>query len=346
MEAIIINIIIAILIFGVLIFIHELGHFTWARIFGVKIYEFSIGMGPKLISRESRKTSIAYSLRALPIGGFVRMAGEDDESDDPDALNRKPVWQRMIIISAGAAMNLLLGLIIMCLVSVTAKNLGSTTIYRFISDDASTQVSGLRENDKILKIGNAKVHTATDMVYEVMYSAAEPVDVTVLRDGEKLVVGDVMFPTITEQRHVFGDVDFYVYSVEKNPGSIVYQSWFNSISSMKMIWTSIIDLIRGKYGVSDMSGPVGVTTAVAEAASSGIHDLLYLTAIITINLGIFNLLPFPALDGGHILFLIIELIIRRPVPQKVQAYVNLAGMALLMTLMAVVTFMDIGKLVH
>ena len=346
MEAIIINIIIAILIFGVLIFIHELGHFTWARIFGVKIYEFSIGMGPKLISRESKKTSIAYSLRALPIGGFVRMAGEDDESDDPDALNRKPVWQRMIIISAGAAMNLLLGLIIMCLVSVTAKNLGSTTIYRFISDNASTQVSGLRENDKILKIGNAKVHTATDMVYEVMYSAAEPVDVTVLRDGEKLVVGDVVFPTITEQGHVFGDVDFYVYSVEKNPGSIVYQSWFNSISSMKMIWTSIIDLIRGKYGVSDMSGPVGVTTAVAEAASSGIHDLLYLTAIITINLGIFNLLPFPALDGGHILFLIIELIIRRPVPQKVQAYVNLAGMALLMTLMAVVTFMDIGKLVH
>nr|MCR5263004.1 M50 family metallopeptidase [Clostridiales bacterium] len=318
----------------------------WARVFKVRIFEFSIGMGPKLISKKSEKTGISYSLRALPIGGFVQMEGEDEESDDPDALNKKPVWQRMIIISAGAVMNLLLGFIIMCLVSATARNLGSTVVYKFADESASTRASGLMEGDRIIKVGKANVHTATDMVYEIMYSAAEPVDITVERNGETLVLSGVNFPTITEQGHVFGDVDFYVYSVEKTFGNIVHQSWFNSISSMKMIWTSLIDLARGKYGVSDMSGPVGVTTAVAEAASSGIHDLLYLTAIITINLGIFNLLPFPALDGGHILFLIIELIIRRPVPVKVQSYVNLAGMALLLALMAVVTFQDIGKLIH
>ena len=302
-------------------------------------------MGPKLFSRKSTKTEISYSIRALPIGGFVSMAGEDSESDDPNALNRKPVWQRMIIISAGAVMNLLLGLIIMCLVSATAKNLGSTVIYKFADEDALTQSSGLMENDRILKIGSNKVHTATDMVYEIMYNGAEPVDVTVMRGEERMTLTDVRFPTVIEQGHVFGDVDFYVYSVEKTFVSVVYQSFWNSISSMKMIWTSLIDLARGKYGVSDMSGPVGVTTAVAEAASSGIHDLLYLTAIITINLGIFNLLPFPALDGGHILFLIIELIIGRPVPTKIQSYVNLAGMALLLLLMVVVTFQDIGKLI-
>ena len=311
----------------------------------MKIFEFSIGMGPKLISKQSEKTGIAYSLRALPIGGFVQMAGEDDESDDPNALNKKPVWQRMIIISAGAVMNLLLGFIIMCLVSLSARNLGSTQIYKFAVEDSTTQASGLMENDIIVKVGESKVHTATDMVYEIMYGAVDPIDITVIRDGETVEIPDVRFPTIIEQGHVFGDVDFYVRPVEKNFVSIIHQSWFNSISSMKMIWMSLIDLARGKYSVSDMSGPVGVTTAVAEAASSGIHDLLYLTAIITINLGIFNLLPFPALDGGHILFLLIELVIRRPVPVKVQSYVNLAGMALLMVLMAGVTFQDIGRLI-
>nr|MCR5263415.1 site-2 protease family protein [Clostridiales bacterium] len=166
-EAITINIVIAILIFGILIFIHELGHYTWARVFKVRIFEFSIGMGPKLISKKSEKTGISYSLRALPIGGFVQMEGEDEESDDPDALNKKPVWQRMIIISAGAVMNLLLGFIIMCLVSATARNLGSTVVYKFADESASTRASGLMEGDRIIKVGKANVHTATDMVYEI-----------------------------------------------------------------------------------------------------------------------------------------------------------------------------------
>ena len=336
----------ALLIFGAFILIHELGHFFWARRFGVTVIEFSIGMGPKLISKVSEKTGTRWSLRLFPVGGFVSMAGEEEDSDDPDSLDRKPVWQRGMIMAAGAAMNLLLGVILMCAVSATAESLGSTRIYGFTSEDAKTYLSGLRTDDRIISVGRARVHTATELVYEIMYGGTKPLDITVERDGETIVIEDVEFPTFTEAGLTFGNVDFFVWPEEKNFVNVVKQSWFNSMSSMKMIWTSIIDLMRGKYGLDDMSGPVGVTTAISEAADEGAYDLLYLCAVITLNLGIFNLLPFPALDGGQIFFLIIELIRRKPVPRKIQGYINMAGLALLLLLMVVVTFKDILKLIN
>lgn len=332
-----------------LIFIHELGHYLMARRFHVTIKEFAIGMGPRLISRTSKKTGIAYSLRLLPIGGFVSMAGEDESSEDAGALNNKPVWQRLLITSAGAIMNILLGLILMGAVVLTSQSLGSTTIHSFQSEnpeDSSTYVSGLREGDKIVKIGGTSVHVATDMVYEIMHDATKPIDVTVKRDGETITISDVEFPTVVSSGVTFGTVDFFVYSMAKTPLNIVKQAFWQSMSSVKMIWESLIDLVTGKYSIKEMSGPVGVTTAIGEAADEGTTDLLYLCALITLNLGIFNLLPLPALDGGRIVFQLVELVRGKPIKPEIEGYVHFAGIVLLMLLMVIVSFNDVMRLIN
>jgi Predicted membrane-associated Zn-dependent proteases 1 len=340
------TIILTVLILGVLITVHELGHYSAARIFKVSIREFAIGMGPKILRRTSKKTGIVYSLRLFPIGGFVNMVGEDESADvnDQGALSNKPVWQRMIITVSGAVMNLVLGILIMSIVILSTPTLGSTTIIKFNEETAVSSESGLMVGDEIYKIKNSRVHIANELVYEIMRNGTEPVEVTVIRNGQKIVVYDVNFPVISSQGHDYGKVDFYVNSVPKNFITVITHSYFQSISSMKMIWQSFSDLIGGKYGLEDMSGPVGVTTAVGEAKEAGGNNLLYLSAIITLNLGIFNLLPLPALDGGRLIFQIIELIRRKPIKPEYEGYVHFAGIVLLMMLMLVVTYQDIIKL--
>lgn len=340
-----VNILIAVLVFGFLILIHEFGHYITARIFKVSIKEAAIGMGPKLISRKAKKTGIVYSLRLFPIGGFVSMVGEDEASDDAGALNRKPVWQRLIITVAGAAMNFLLGIILMCILAGMAQSIGSTTIYSFQTEDAKTQQEGLMAGDKIVKIGNKNVHIATDLVYTVMHDATEPVDVTVIRDGERIVISDVEFPTTVSSSLLIGTVDFYVVGLQKTPVNVVRQAYYQSCSSIRMIWDSFGDLLSGKYGVEEVSGPVGVTSAIGDAAEEGAYDLLYLCALISLNLGIVNLLPLPALDGGRVLFLLIELVRRKPVKPEIEGYVHFAGIVLLMVLMVLITFKDVFQLI-
>ncbi|MDD6800524.1 MAG: M50 family metallopeptidase [Firmicutes bacterium] len=343
-ERVLIYIVLALLIFSVLIFIHELGHYIFARLFKVSIKEFSIGMGPKLVSKVSKKTGIAYSIRILPIGGFVSMVGEDEESEDENALNRKPVWQRMIITAAGAAMNLLLGILLTCIIVVSSKTLGSTTILRFADENSVSQESGLRVGDKIVKIGDANTHISYDLVFEIMREGIEPIDVTVIRGGKKLVVEDVVFPTVSEQGTMFGDADFYVAAEEKNFVNVVKHSWYQSCASIKLIWTSLIDLITGRYGIEQMSGPVGMTSAIGDAAKSGFGSLLSLTALITLNLGIFNIIPLPALDGGRLVFMVIELIRGKPIKPEYEGYVHFAGIVLFMALMVFVTYKDLMRL--
>jgi len=340
----IIKIVLALIVFGVLIFIHELGHYLTARMFKVAIKEFSIGMGPKLISRPSKKTGIVYSVRALPIGGFVSMVGEDEESFDENALNRKPVWQRMIINVAGAFMNLLLGVLIMSVLVVSSPSLGSTTISRFTGANALSEQSGLKVGDTITKVGKTNVHISYDLVYEIMQKGTEPLDITVIRNGEKTVIEDVVFPTMSDSGVLFGKADFKVTTEDKTIVSVAKHAFYQSFASIKLIWQSLIDLVTGKYGVEQMSGPVGVTTAIGEAVDSGSTDLAYLAALISLNLGIFNLLPIPALDGGRLVFLIIELIRRKPIKPTYEAYVHFVGIVVLMLLMLFVTYNDIVKL--
>ena len=301
-------------------------------------------MGPKLISKRSKKSGILYSVRAFPIGGFVSMVGEDEESDDVNALNRKPVWQRMVITVAGAAMNLIIGFILMTVVVITSTSIGGTTILRFAEDNALSEQSGLMIGDEIVKVGDTRVHIASELAYEIMRNGVEPLDITVRRDGELVEIKDVQFPTIIEQGIEFGMTDFIVLAEEKTVGNVIEQSFYRSVSTVKMIWQSLLDLVTGRYGLEQMSGPVGVTAVVSEAAKSSFTDYLYLVVVITINLGIFNLLPLPALDGGRLIFQIIELIRRRPVKPEFEGYVHFVGIVLLMLLMVVITFKDVMKL--
>lgn len=272
------------------------------------------------------------------------MAGEDEESGDVNALNRKPVWQRMVITVAGAAMNLIIGFILMTVVVITSTSIGGTTILRFAEDNTLSEQSGLMIGDEIVKVGDTRVHIASELAYEIMRNGVEPLDITVRRDGEIVEIKDVQFPTIIEQGIQFGMTDFIVLAEEKTFANVIEQSFYRSISTVKMIWQSLIDLITGRYGLEQMSGPVGITAVVSEVAKSSFTDYLYLVVVITINLGIFNLLPLPALDGGRLIFQIIELIRRRPVKPEFEGYVHFIGIVLLMLLMVVITFKDVMNL--
>lgn len=340
----ILYILLTILTFSVLILIHELGHYLMARLFETTIKEFAIGMGPKLVSRRSSKTGIVYSLRAFPIGGFVSMAGEDEESDDINALNRKPIWQRMLITVAGATMNLLLGLILMLVVVLTSQRICGTTVMKF-ADNSSSEQCGLKIEDEILKVGNARVHTAAELAYEIMRNGTEPISLTVRRGSETIVLENVTFPTTISDGIKYGLADFRTADEAKTLGNVLEQTYFRSLSTVKMIWQGLLDLLTGRYGLEQVSGPVGVTGAVSEAAKTGANNFLYLVVVITMNLGIFNLLPLPALDGGRLMFQIIELIRRKPIKQEVEGYVHFVGIVLLLLLMIAVTFKDVINLI-
>jgi len=336
-----IYVLIAILLFGVLILIHELGHFLTARLFKVKVNEFSIGMGPKIISKKSNKTGTAYSLRALPIGGFVAMEGEDTSSDDEGSFSKKPVWQRIIITAAGAVSNILIGMIVMTVFTATTSPV-STTIAQLNDGAMSGEV--LMVGDKITRIGNLNTYTGNDVVYAVSRYGVEETNVTVIRDGEERTFA-VTFGTTTEEGHVFGKCDFKLWREKDidNGGffTTIGHSLAQSRLMIRMVVDSLGDLIVGKYGIKDLSGPVGVTKVVSDAARENNGTVWLYFVLIAMNLGVVNLLPFPALDGGRILFMLIELIIRKPVPQKIEATIHAVGMVLLLVLMAVITLKDV-----
>lgn len=333
-------VILAILAFGLLIFVHEGGHFIAARIFKVTIYEFSIGMGPRLFSKKSEKTGTEYSLRAFPIGGFVSMAGEDEESDDPNAFNKKPVWQRLIITVAGAATNLLIGFIVTAFLVGSSVRLGGTTVAGF-AENAASQQAGLTVGDEITEVAGKNVHIADDLLYEIMRLGIEPVDLTVIRDGEEIVIEDVRFPQISESGVAFGINDFQIFAVEKNFANLCKHTLWRSAYTVRMVWESLYDLITGRYGVEAVSGPVGVTEALTEAAETSTYSFVSLLTVISINLGVMNLLPLPALDGGRIVLLLVELVRRKPLKPQIEAYINGAGLAVLLLLMAIICVKDI-----
>ena len=262
-------ILLTIVTFSLLILIHETGHFMTARAFGVTVREFAIGMGPKLISHKSKKNGIVYSLRAFPIGGFVTMAGEDEDSEDENALNKKPVWKRMVITAAGAVMNIILGIILMLVVVTSSPRICGTTVLRFAENGALSDKSGLMIGDEILKVENARVHTAAELAYEIMRNGTEPLELTVKRNSEKIVLENVTFPTIVSGGIKYGLADFNTAEEEKTVGNVLEQTYFRSISTIKMIWQGLLDLVTGRYGFEQVSGPVGFTGAVKRGREVG-----------------------------------------------------------------------------
>lgn len=336
--------ILTIFIFGILVLVHEGGHFLVARANGIAVEEFAVGMGPKILSRVSKKSGIRYSLRLLPIGGFVSMAGEEEESDNPNAFCNKSVWRRILTILAGPLTNILIGVLCMVILVCASGRLASTTVAEFADESKSS--AWLKEGDKIVLVGGVPVHTGNELVYEIMNSGYEPVDVVVMRDGKKVTLESVEFPTFSEAGATFGDVDFKPYAEAKTFENIVKHAFFRSLSTIKMIWDSIIDMIRGRYGIEAVSGPIGITETVGTTVKNGgFMNLLYLFVVLAMNLGVVNLLPIPALDGGRLLFLIIEGIAGRPINRKVEGYINGAGLIILFTLMILISCKDIFTLI-
>lgn len=332
-----------------MIFVHEFGHYFFARLFKVKIHEFSIGMGPKIIQYKSKKTGINYAVSAVPIGGYVAMAGENDESDDPNSFDKKPAWQRFIITVAGAAVNITVGFIVL-IIYTSLVNIGGTVVGEFVPEtdtgyEISTEDQGLMIYDRIIEVDGRRVAIADQLSYEIMRRGHEPIDLTVLRNGERIVLEDVTFPTISESGQTFGMMDFKVFRAEKTVGSVLNYSFAKGVLMLRMCYESIADLITGRYSFEAVSGPVGISTAIGDAAKAGVEPLLYLTALISINLGVMNLLPIPALDGGRILTILIEMITRKRLPVKVEGVINAVGLVLLLGLSAVILVKDVLQLI-
>jgi len=348
-----VTVIATVLVFGFLIFIHEFGHYITARIFHVKIEEFSIGMGPRLLWYDSKKTGIRYSLAMLPIGGYVAMPGEDGEdesfADEPNTFGKKPAWQRFIITAAGATVNIVAGFLAMILLTSLIK-IGDTTVGEF-HDTADTgfeitsKESGLMVGDRIISVDGKGVAILDELSYEIMRRGNKPVDLTVDRNGEIIELYDVVFPKQTESGQEFGIMDFKVFAVDKTFGSVMRYSWHKSVLIVRMCWESIFDLITGRYTFAAVSGPVGISSAIGDAVSQGFTSLLYIAVIISINLGVMNLLPIPALDGGRLLTILIEMITRKKLPPKVEGWINGIGLILLLGLSFVVMVKDIFQLI-
>lgn len=440
-------ILIGVLLFELIIFIHEFGHFITAKKSGIKVNEFSLGMGPKIFSFGKGETK--YSLRVFPIGGFCAMEGEDEESPEPRAFNNAKVWKRMIVVIAGAVMNIILGFVLMFVVVVQQDSYSSTEVQSFPATSFSS-CTGLQSGDVIKEINGYGISTSMDFNYPISTAELKTVDgstleiykedcgnnlynmavslvqdknnklsdeqvskvnellskstneivkakskedafsvyenyykkindacgikdykvekiveketrkrytadILVERNGEEKLLKNVQFFTYTTKDNSDPQVsiDFYVKPIEKTFGSVISQTFKQTISTCKMIYASLGGLLTGKFGLKDMSGPIGiasaVTTVASESLSSGfmsaVNSIIYVMMIITVNLGLFNMLPFPALDGGRFVFLIIEAIRGKSVPRKVEAIVNGIGMGLLILLMILITANDIFKLI-
>lgn len=344
------TILITILLFGILIFVHELGHYIAARAFGVGVDEFSLGMGPKIFSIKGKYNP--FTVRWLPIGGYVSMIGETDEEQDPErakvALNRKPRWQRCIVMLAGVFMNFMLAFLVMFFIVVSSDRFASTKIAVFndnaTSNQGPTDENRLMADDEIIEVNGSRVYVYFDMAYKIMSDGIEPVDLVVKRGGREVKLTDVVFPETTSQGVLFGDIDFKVYGLENNFKETLYQTFFQPLSIFRVTVGSLGDAISGRYGIQGVSGPVGITSQVGEAASSGLASLASLLVMLSMSIAVFNLLPVPALDGGRVLLLIIESIIRKPLPKKIENTAIAASMALLLLLIFAVTVKDISGL--
>ena len=376
----IITILSALLVFSAVIAIHEFGHFAVAKLCGIQVNEFSIGMGPVLWKKNHKGTQ--YSLRALPVGGFVALEGEESpESQQAEAsrdareddfssskhdlnilstesdgevqkkpagipLNEAPVWQRMLVMVAGAVMNFVLGfMVLVVLIAAQNEPITSKTIYA-IQDGALCGQTGLQAGDKVLAVNGRRCFVANDILYELVRTKAYSADFTVLRDGKKVQLPGVQFDTWQDDNgETHMSIGFSVYGLEKTPGNVLREAGNSVLYYGRIVFTSLVDLVRGRENINNLSGPVGIVSAIGQAASYGWQDLLELLALITVNLGILNLLPFPALDGGKVVFLFIEGVTGHAVPEKLQSVLTLATFGLLFGLMLFATYNDILRLI-
>ncbi len=338
--------ILAIFLFGVIIAIHEFGHFSFAKLFDVQVNEFSLGMGPRILKKKKGETE--YSLRLLPIGGFVSMEGEDEDSENPRAFNNKPAWQRFIIVAAGAILNLILGVVVVGICLSCGDLVGSRQIHSFMEESVSDK-TGLQAGDEIIKINNTHVYSSQGVAFNMVRDTDNKLDITVIRDGKKVLLKNVEFKQFEFEGRKYIQQDFYIVGEEPDVFNVVKNAVLDSASIVQMVRLSLVDIVTGKYGMKDVSGPIGTISAIAESTaepeklSDKLLTALNFLSMITINVGMFNLLPLPALDGGRLFFILLEIIRRKPIPAKKEGLVHTIGLVLLLALMVVISINDVIK---
>ena len=332
----------AILIFALMIFVHEFGHFIVAKLVGIRVLEFAIGMGPKVLSWGKGETR--YSIRIIPIGGFCAMEGEDKDSNDPKAINNKPAWQRLLVLAAGAFMNILLGFMLLLFMMAQGSHM-ATNVIGMVESGSAAYESGLMPGDEILKVSGKRTNIAAEVTWEAGRRGAEETEFLVKRGAEKISV--LVTPRETDGAYRFG---FTLANVENNFGHSLKTAYHGTFFYGKLIISSIVDLFRGKVEITQLSGPIGIVSeigsAVQETAKTGMEgflNLINLAVLLTINLGIFNLLPIPALDGGRIFFVLVEMIIGKKIPPEKEGMIHFAGFAILILLSVMVAVMDVLK---
>ena len=343
---------IAILIFGLLIAVHELGHFTAAKLSGVKVLEFSIGMGPAIFKKQKGET--LYALRCIPFGGFCAMEGEDGGSDDPRSFANQRVWKRLVILVAGSFMNFLTGFLIVLILFSSAAAFRAPVIEKFMDGCPYESADGLQAGDRFLRIDGKAVRQYYD-VGELLSRGGEEHDLVLLRDGRRVRLENYPIVPVSyegQEQKMYG---FYFGLDEPTAVNKLRYSWATTMEFVDMVWDALRQLVSGMVSVNDLSGPVGIvdlmaeTGEQAESVSDGLYSIFYLGAFIAVNLAVMNMLPIPALDGGRVFFLlvtaVIEAVARKKLNPKYEGYVHAAGMILLLGLMAYIMFHDIFRIV-
>ncbi len=342
-------ILIAILLFGVLIVVHEAGHFTAAKLCGVRVNEFAVGMGPAIIKRKKGETD--YSLRCIPIGGYCAMAGEDEESEDPRAFTNQPAWKRLIILVAGSLMNFLLGMLIIAILFAPAQAFISPVIASFA--DNCPYDGPLQVGDRFYSVDGHRIYQYYDFT-DYMDKNGPVHDIVVIRDGHRFKLDDfsmekLLYEGETQKRYGFS------FGYEEATFTVKFRNvWNTSMEFVRWVWAGLAELVSGNVSVNDISGPVGIVDMIAEtgeqaeSTSDAFYSIFYLGAFIAINLAVMNMLPIPALDGGRVFLLIvtavIEKIIGKKLDPKYEGYIHAAGMVLLLAFMAFIMFNDVLKL--
>lgn len=377
--------IVTIVMFLIMVSLHEFGHYIVARVLDFKILEYAIGFGPAIFKRE--KNSILYSVRVVPFGGYCKFEGEDEESSDPRAFSNRPVWRRILVVAAGGVFNIILGFLIFMVIMPSLSPV-STNVINSVVENSYLEQCGVQPGDKIIEIDGKNISFYNDItLYTSNLSGDEEIDLTVKRNGEKLdftvkpteqkitynytdegveyisaINGeeemqlipysenllkqeDLIGKSQVQTRYIIG---FVPQTQDITALNIWGNAWNNTKFVVKLVYRSLWEMVTGKVGVEQMSGPVGIVNEVNNAVNQGSHSWLYvlnLMALLTINLGVFNLLPFPALDGGRLFFMIVELIRRKPIPPEKEGMVHAIGIILLFALIIFISFHDILKLI-
>lgn len=335
------TIFLVILLFVILIFPHELGHFVAAKLCGVQVNEFAFGMGPVILKKQGKET--LYSIRAFPVGGFCAMEGEDTEeaTENPRAFNNKSWWKKIIILVAGAAMNIIIAFLVMIFAAVYMGT--PTTTINSVTDGGAASMAGIQAGDKIVRVSDSRVDSWEEFVgcIQKEIKVDKTISITVERNGKEKTF------SLSPQRQKNGKYVIGVISKQRHNLFIGMKNGMASTVKMtKALFESFKMLFTSKEAINQVSGPVGMIKIVSDAAGLGVFYYLYLVALISLNLAIFNLLPLPALDGGRIIFVIIRMFTGRAISDKVEARVHMIGMALLLTLTVFVTWNDIMRLIR